>query len=1061
MPNKDFLEQFQQEPPKEFGQSLLASLRQLDAEEVKQSHLRPIEMPVPTAKSSLILLPRPRSRDRYLSWIASLSLFFFFASLLLFNLSEDESPNSTNSLSIASLTGLSQLAWSPDGRLLYLSDESYLYRLNMRLQVVDSWPLVLRGSVTTMQFAEEGRYLLLGDSSGDLSLWNTETMESVERLSVHDGALEVLAYLPDSRLILTSGVDSDLVSLSLRASQMIELSRLSLGDAPNAMRITGLSVAPNEQQLIATTSNAVSLIYEIRENGSLIASPAYALSSFPPSSQASYGLNGQFMTLVWWDTLRVVDSQTLAERYHYSLPEPLLWLSPLQSYGNRLLLSNTNGLLAIWDFERESYLEIYRGTTTHPLQAAFHPEGQVIAAITLANELRLWRIESLSDGSLSSSEVAVNRPSSNQAANENLPLALAPIGDENFGQLRELYHFGDGLLTETLWSPDGSLLMVSSSSSIRLYNENLRFLREWSLLGIDVTKSSFSPDGRYLFTGSRIGSIAVWDVLTGRNLTTLLVHDSALVFLAVLNGGSRILSRDESGEFALLDFNGNQLTVQTRSEQGALASYAIQDWQADAKGVRLLVVRQSSTNFSTSELVNLIELSLGASISAEETSTGLNGNLARFVSDERVLIYEQRENRIHLYGLEGMQWQDSIELPASIASLNYLAYDVAHEQLLLLDYDRSLSLFSLTLGLVRSVDNALTLLDRPADMLALHPSGNKAAVIISHNRIALWQFTESGNGLSIEEIANDMPVLGQINSFIMGSSNIAAASTAEGSVLLFDSITGNLLRRLNLETWGILNHDIRFSPDASLLAVLGQDSRGSNSILNIIDVEAAINGEADFHFGDSPHISETYMAGIAFTGRGDMVVTGGSSVRRWPMALEEPSGFWNVEELRGLTIFAHHPRLGELATIRPGNYLLLLDTVNMENRYLIRLYGRSMPANTFLEYSPDGLLIVMVGDGAAPQIFDSQSGDLLASLDGLNVTSFSDMLISPDSRFLYLATEQGILKLNLEEAIANPGNLSFSSLPIITTQLAISADSRRLLYLGRDGMVRVLGLPEN
>jgi WD40 repeat protein len=1055
--NDDFLKAFQEEPPQEFGQALLANLRQLDAE---ANQTVPIEMPA-SAKKPLVLLPRRRSRDRYLSWIASMALFFVFASLLLLNLKQEESPNSINTLRPAAMRGLSQLAWSPDGLLLYLSDESYLYRLNMRLQVVDSWPLLLRGNVTAMQFVENGRYLLLGDSSGDLSVWDTETMQSLETLSVHDAALDLIAYLPQSQLILTSGADGYLVSLRLVGNQLSELTRLSLGDNLNAMHITGLSPAPNEQQLIATSSNAVSLIYEIREDGSLIASPAYAMSSFPPSSQANYTMNGQFMTLVWWDTIRIVDSQTLSERYHYRLPEAFLWLNPLQHYGNRLLLSNANGLLGLWDFESESYLEIYRGTSTQPLQAAFHPEGQVVAAITLADEVRLWRIDSLSDGSLASSEVAVNRPSSNQPSQNNTPLVLAPIGDSNFSQVRELYHFGDGLLTEALWSPDGSVLLVVSSSSIRLYDEDLRFMREWSLLGIDVTKSSFSPDGRYLFTGSSSGSIAVWDVMTGRNIATLLVHDSPLVFLAVINGGSRILSRDENGEFAVLSFNGSQLTLQSQAELGALASYSIQDWQGEGDSLRLLVVRKPAETFSTNDLINLITLSLGTSISAEESSTGFTGNLARFVSDERVLIYEQREQSVHLYALEGMQWQDTIELPVNVASLNDLAYDASHEQVLLVDYDRSLSLFSLSFGVTRQIDNVAALLEHPANSLAWHPSGNKVAVIVSHNRIALWQFSEVDGELVVEELANDMPVLGQIQSFIMGSSNIAAASTTEGSVLFFDSITGNLLRRLDLETWGILNQDIRFSPDASLLAVLGQDSRASRSILNIIDVEAAINGEDDFHYGDSPHFSESYMAGMAFNGFGDTLVTGGSSLRRWLLSADTPVGYMNTDSLRGLTIFAHHPQLGELATIRPGNYLLLLDTINMDNRYLLRLYGRSVPTNTFLEYSPDGKLIIMVGDGAAPKFFNSHTGDLLASLDSLTISSFYDIVVSPDSQFLYLATEEGILRIDLAAAIENPDALEIVSLPFIANQLAMSADSRRIFYLGRDGMVRVLGLPEN
>jgi WD40 repeat protein len=294
----------------------------------------------------------------------------------------------------------------------------------------------------------------------------------------------------------------------------------------------------------------------------------------------------------------------------------------------------------------------------------------------------------------------------------------------------------------------------------------------------------------------------------------------------------------------------------------------------------------------------------------------------------------------------------------------------------------------------------------------------------------------------------------------MSSGNIAAASTGEGSVLLFDSVTGNLLRRLNLGTWGTINHDLLFSSDNSLLAVLGQDRTGADSILSLIDVQAAINGDRDFL-----RVSETfeneYISGMAFNRLGNRLLTGGATVREWSLGtgqccLGTGGGEFQIQSLnnlRGLTIFAYHPRLDEVATLRPGNYLLVLETTDMANRYLSRFSGRSLPANTFLEYSHDGSLIILVGDGSAPKFFNSTTGEAVASLDSLGVTRFNAIALS--NTYLYLAADTGIYVVNL----SNPDN--YQILPYNATQLAVSADGQRLFYVGRDGMVRVLGLPED
>jgi hypothetical protein len=234
----------------------------------------------------------------------------------------------------------------------------------------------------------------------------------------------------------------------------------------------------------------------------------------------------------------------------------------------------------------------------------------------------------------------------------------------------------------------------------------LNFLREWSVLGMDLTVSAFSPDGRYLLTGTSTGTLAIWDVMTGRNLASMLIGDNPIVFLAFLNGGSRILSRDESGAFVLLNFDGSQLTVRSRSEQTALVNWAIQDWQLDGNNLQLLMARPSPRDFSTTALINLIELSLGDTISAEAASTGIPGHIARFVSQGRILIYEEREHRLHLYTAEDMSWLDTFPLPFDIATLNSMSYDAAHNQVFLIDFDRSLSTFNLEDGEVNSYRNA-------------------------------------------------------------------------------------------------------------------------------------------------------------------------------------------------------------------------------------------------------------------------------------------------------------------------------------------------------------------
>ena len=86
--------------------------------------------------------------------------------------------------------------------------------------------------------------------------------------------------------------------------------------------------------------------------------------------------------------------------------------------------------------------------------------------------------------------------------------------------------FGKGTITEMEYSPDGRRLAVAGSIGIWLYDvqtgEVLDLLRGHTDKVIDV---SFSSDGRTLASGSRDGTVRLWDVVTGSHLHTITVVD--------------------------------------------------------------------------------------------------------------------------------------------------------------------------------------------------------------------------------------------------------------------------------------------------------------------------------------------------------------------------------------------------------------------------------------------------------------------------------------------------------------------------------------------------------
>jgi WD40 repeat protein len=929
------------------------------------------------------------------------------------------------------------------------------------LQLIDSWTLPLLGRVTTMTFNDTGDRLIMGDAAGMLSLWDVETgMLLDQRGGVHDAPIDVLVRVPNHNRVLTSANDGYIVVMDIVDDRLQEVAYEEVGQAGTPMQVAGIAVHPNSEMLIATMTNSATFMYLLDEAGTLIAAPEdYSLTAMPAAVQADYGMNGQTIHVVWWDTIRVYETNTMSERYRFELPERLFWLRPLQSArnGQRMLLVNPRRMVAVWDFDSRQYLPLVTVTeaSNFDMQAALHPDGHLVAVIDNPQQVTLWRIAPNSEGTLQATQIAVNRPEIRRPAQTDIPDALATITVDNLPHLTELYSFGDGYLTQALWSPDGSYLVVVGTNLLRIYNRDLRLLRELPLSDTDVTHAAFNADGLMLATANSQGDVHLWEANTGRSLALLTeVHDQPITTLAFVSD-SKIVVRDSGGDIAVLHYDGRSLQDYNRTS--ALTSYQIFDWHASGANVRFVVGTINRPQISSTQVIQILDMD--ASGTFVESATGVQGHVAIFGRDGQTVIVHNGE-QLEIYDSRDMAFLQSIHLPITAQAIDHLQLDGTGNRVLLSDYNQGLFIFNLNDQSLQPIENSRALMTAPASTVALHPTADRLAVITSRNRIAVWQLQESrSDNLEATTIASDMPVMGRIQTFVTASNHLAAATTDDGGLLLFDMITGNLLRRVDLQTWGLENQDVRFAPDGTVLVVMGQTANGQHTQVNFVDVQAAIQGGEAVMRGNHPYLfRREYLSGFDFAPDGSTLITGGRQVRLWGMGTS-PYVRDDTLDLRGLTIFAYHPNGQEVATIRPGNTLRVLQTSNMHERYSLRIAGRTLPPSIFLTYTPDGEQIIMAVNGENPRLFDSATGQEVRALqhEDENYT-FHDMLLSPDGNLLLMVQDSGVFFWDLQSDNDMATRLPFD---IAVRQIAISADGKRLLLVGLDGMVHVLGIADD
>jgi WD40 repeat protein len=103
-----------------------------------------------------------------------------------------------------------------------------------------------------------------------------------------------------------------------------------------------------------------------------------------------------------------------------------------------------------------------------------------------------------------------------------LPPELEVKTRDNVLEIEELLRVGEGTLVDVAVSPDGHVLALSGSMGIWLYEtETLTLIKELNGHAGNVESVDWSPDVKYLASGSLDRTIRIWDIDTGETLHEL------------------------------------------------------------------------------------------------------------------------------------------------------------------------------------------------------------------------------------------------------------------------------------------------------------------------------------------------------------------------------------------------------------------------------------------------------------------------------------------------------------------------------------------------------------
>ena len=415
---------------------------------------------------------------------------------------------------------------------------------------------LFRGRSNSVAYSNDGKYIGSGNDDGTISIWNAGTGESIHgALEGHTRRVNCVAFSPDSKYIASGSDDRTVRIWDVERGSVIgePLQGHSLGVRSVIFISNGIHFASSSlHEIIVWDVESREMTYPPLE-GSL--GLVFSHDSSKIMSQCSGGV------IRIWE----VSTGTMLREFYRSefVCRDLLASSPDSRH---ILVEWGCEIMGIFDVEDSKTLpKLFRGHTNTVTSASYSPDGTRFVSGSKDGTIRLW-------------DAGGGQTDSN-------PYPGSPTTFIGVSVDGKCLVTGSWVGMVTVWSAEtGEILkgpfrrhetgdplaFTSDGDEYRFASGSRKNVLIWKLNGETITchgRSSasvcFSPDGRYVASGSKDKTIRVWNSQSGLlTLGPLEGHESTVNSVCYSGDGTRIVSGSNDRTVRIWDSsNGNLLST--------------------------------------------------------------------------------------------------------------------------------------------------------------------------------------------------------------------------------------------------------------------------------------------------------------------------------------------------------------------------------------------------------------------------------------------------------------------------------------------------------------------
>ncbi|BAY73560.1 WD-40 repeat-containing protein (plasmid) [Trichormus variabilis NIES-23] len=446
----------------------------------------------------------------------------------------------SKSIFTETFSGVLSIAFSPNGKLLAIGDTNGEIRL---YQVMDSKQvLTCQGHtnwIPSLTFSPDGNMLASSSSDHTVRLWDVDTGKCLQTLQGHTHEVWTVAFSPDGKTLVSGSNDCTMKLWHINTGKCFKTFQghiswiiCAVFTLDGQMLVSGSD--DDTIRLWDTSTGECLKIFWGHDDG------IRGITISPDGQTIISSSDDQTVKL--WDIDTCECIKTLQGH------NAAVWSVAISPQGNLIASGSLDHTVKLWSATTGQCLKTLQGHSAWVFSVAFSQQGNILASGSEDQTVKLWDVSTgrclKTFSGYTSQFWSVSYSPNGQMLASGSQDHMVRLWDVNTGQALQIFQAHDAAVRSVAFSPNGQTLATGSDDqTVKLWNTNTcQVLQAFHGHQALVWSVAYSPDGQMLASGSQDLTVKLWDINTGKTLQTLQGHRAAIQSVAFCPKGRTLAS---------------------------------------------------------------------------------------------------------------------------------------------------------------------------------------------------------------------------------------------------------------------------------------------------------------------------------------------------------------------------------------------------------------------------------------------------------------------------------------------------------------------------------------